>query len=125
MHIPKKTMYICLMYSKELLKGTLQTIILKLLSENGRMYGYEITQKVKEMTAAELILTEGALYPTLHKLEAKGLLVTEKEVVAGRTRKYYSLTPAGSEETVSKLAEFASFIKVMGLILNPKSTTNA
>ncbi|MFT4760357.1 MAG: PadR family transcriptional regulator PadR [Saprospiraceae bacterium] len=113
------------MYSKELLKGTLQTIILKLLSENGRMYGYEITQKVKEITDAELVLTEGALYPTLHKLESKGLLITEKEVVSGRTRKYYALTPAGSEETVSKLAEFESFIKVMGLILNPKSATNA
>lgn len=113
------------MYSKELLKGTLQTIILKLLSENGRMYGYEITQKVKEMTAAELVLTEGALYPTLHKLESKGLLMTEKEIASGRTRKYYSLTPSGSEATVSKLAEFESFIKVMNLILNPKPATNA
>ena len=118
-------MYLCLMYSKELLKGTLQTIILKLLSENGRMYGYEITQKVKEITDAELMLTEGALYPTLHKLESKGLLVTEKEKVNGRTRKYYALTPSGDEATASKLAEFADFIKVMQLILQPKPTTDA
>ena len=97
----------------------MQTIILKLLSENGRMYGYEITQKVKEMTQAELVLTEGALYPTLHKLEAQGLLVTEQEMVSGRTRKYYSLTPSGDEETVSKIAEFESFLKTMQLLLNP------
>jgi len=113
-------MYLCLMYSKELLKGTLQTIILKLLSENGRMYGYEITQKVKMMTESELILTEGALYPTLHKLEKQGLLITEKETVNGRTRKYYALTPSGDEATTSKLAEFEHFMKVMQLILNPK-----
>ena len=113
------------MYSKELLKGTLQTIILKLLSENGRMYGYEITQKVKEMTHQELVLTEGALYPTLHKLESEGLLITEKEIVSGRTRKYYALTPSGDQATVSKLAEFEQFIKVMQQILNPKPATDA
>mgnify|MGYP001277560220 CR=1 FL=1 len=38
------------MYSNELIKGTLKTIVLKLLSENGKMYGYEMTQKVKELT---------------------------------------------------------------------------
>jgi len=41
-------MYICTMYSKELLKGTLSVIILNLLSEKRRMYGYEIFQQVKE-----------------------------------------------------------------------------
>ena len=56
--------------NNELFKGTLQTIILNLLSENERMYGYEITQKVKFITQGELLLKEGALYPALHKLEA-------------------------------------------------------
>ena len=49
------------MQSKELLKGTLQTIILKLLSGNEKMYGYEITQRVKNLSDGKLILTEGAL----------------------------------------------------------------
>ena len=82
-------MYICLMYSKELLKGTLKTIILKLLSSNDRMYGYEITQKVKILTHEKIQLTEGALYPTLHKLEADGMVTTEIENINGRKRKYY------------------------------------
>ena len=113
------------MHSKELLKGTLQTIILKLLSEHGRMYGYEITQKVKEMTSSEMLLTEGALYPTLHKLEKKGFVVTEKEKVGGRMRKYYALTPSGATETQSKLEEFDSFIRVMGMILKPTTKLHA
>jgi PadR family transcriptional regulator PadR len=46
--------------NNELFKGTLQTIILKLLAEHKRMYGYEITQKVKFITAGELMLKEGA-----------------------------------------------------------------
>jgi DNA-binding PadR family transcriptional regulator len=108
------------MYSKELIKGTLKTIILKLLEENGRMYGYEITQRVKELTSGELVLTEGALYPTLHKLESDGLLSTEKEFIGKRVRKYYSLTPVGNTETTNKVNEFEEFVRVINLILKPK-----
>ena len=109
------------MYSKELVKGTLKTIILKLLTENGRMYGYEITRYVKELTDGELVLTEGALYPTLHKLEAEGFVVTEKMNIGKRVRKYYALTPSGNEATVSKVAEFQEFVEMMQLILSPKT----
>ena len=109
------------MFSKELMKGTLQTIILKLLSERGKMYGYEITQHVKELSDGQLVLTEGALYPTLHKLEAEGFVKTKKQIVGRRTRKYYRLTPKGKKATVSKLAEFQSFIQTMQLILKPTS----
>lgn len=108
------------MYSKELLKGTLQTIILKLLKENGRMYGYEITQKVKDQSSGKIQLTEGALYPTLHKLEAEGLLLTDTVAIGKRIRKYYSLTPKGSEQTTNKLEEFSSFISTMQFLLTPK-----
>ena len=62
------------MGNQKLYKGSLQTIILKLLETNDKMYGYEITQHVKALTNGELKITEGALYPALHKLEAEGLL---------------------------------------------------
>ena len=113
----KKYMYICPMYSKELLKGTLRTIVLKLLSEHGRMYGYQITQEVKERTNGEIILTEGALYPTLHKLEAEGLLSTEKEYIGKRVRKYYRLTQTGNATAIAKIQEFADFVKTMQRLL--------
>ena len=76
------------MHSSELLKGTLQTIILKVLSDHGRMYGYEITQKVRDLSDETIQLTEGSLYPALHKLEAEGLLKTEVEYAGKRKRKY-------------------------------------
>ena len=82
-------------YSTELLKGTLKTIILKLLADNKKMYGYEITQRVKELTADRIQITEGALYPTLHALEAEGFVTTETEFIGKRVRKYYSLSPTG------------------------------
>lgn len=56
----------------QLLKGHLHTLVLHLLAEKGRMYGYEITREVKERTQGQVLLTEGALYPVLHKLESQG-----------------------------------------------------
>lgn len=85
------------MNKANLYKGCLEPIILKLLGDNGRMYGYEITQRVKKLTAGELKITEGALYPLLHRLEAEGVLEVETENMGNRVRKYYSLTKAGKK----------------------------
>ncbi len=105
------------MNSKELIKGTLRIIVLKLLSENKRMYGYEITQRVKELSDSEIELTFGALYPTLHKLESEGLLTTKTVVVDGRARKYYSLTTRGTETANAEIKGYLSFAKAMNLVL--------
>ncbi|WP_132704816.1 PadR family transcriptional regulator [Winogradskyella wandonensis] len=108
------------MSNSKLYKGSLTTIILKLLNENDKMYGYEITQKVKVLTKGELNITEGALYPALHKLEAEGLLDVEVAKVDNRLRKYYKLTENGTKETVNKLEELAEYIKTMQALVNPK-----
>ncbi|WP_435261077.1 PadR family transcriptional regulator [Tenacibaculum sp. nBUS_03] len=108
------------MGNQKLYKGSLQTIILKLLAQNDKMYGYEITQKVKELTKGELQITEGALYPALHKLEAEGLLDVEVAKVGNRLRKYYKLTENGTKETANKLAEMQEFLKTMQQLVNPK-----
>jgi len=108
------------MGNQKLFKGSLQTIILKLLEGKDKMYGYEITQKVKEITKGELNITEGALYPALHKLEAEGLLDVEVAKVDNRLRKYYKLTETGTKETASKLAEMEEFLRTMQNIVNPK-----
>lgn len=117
-------MYLWLMYSKELLKGTLKTIILRLLADHGRMYGYEMTQKVKKLSDGAILLTEGALYPALHKLEAEDLVVTEKENIGKRVRKYYSLTPKGKTAGQAKLQELEHFFKVLRQVLNLKPDTS-
>lgn len=108
------------MANSKLYKGSLTTIILKLLSEHNKMYGYEITQKVKVLTKGELQITEGALYPSLHKLESEGLLDVEVAKVDNRLRKYYKLTEKGSKETISKLQELEQYIATLQGLLNPK-----
>ena len=108
------------MHSPELLKGTLQTIVLKVLKDHGKMYGYEITQRVKELSEGSILLTEGALYPALHKLEADGLLKTEVVNIGKRIRKYYVLTSPGKVQAKERVAEFVNFIQTMGGVLRVK-----
>jgi PadR family transcriptional regulator, regulatory protein PadR len=107
------------MYSTELIKGTLKTIILKLLSENDKMYGYEITQKVKELSKDKIIITEGALYPLLHKLEDDGIVSTESVYIGKRVRKYYKLTQNGTTITQEMISEFVDFMETMKQIILP------
>lgn len=110
-------------YSSELLKGTLKTIVLKLLADNKKMYGYEITQRVKELTLNKIQITEGALYPTLHSLEADGFVTTESEFNGKRVRKYYSLSPTGKTKTKEKVSELANFMETMKFLLDIKTKT--
>ena len=109
------------MQKNQLYKGSLSTIVLKLLNDKGKMYGYQITREVEKITTGELVITEGALYPTLHKLEAKGLLSVEIKTVNNRPRKYYFLTENGKKETLNLLKEMKSFIQNMDVLLNPKT----
>jgi PadR family transcriptional regulator, regulatory protein PadR len=103
-----------------LYKGCLEPIVLKLLNEHDRMYGYEITSKVKELTKGELSITEGALYPLLHRLEARGVLKSSSEQVGNRVRKYYSLTKTGKKELAGSQEEFLKFVQTLSTIINPQ-----
>lgn len=85
------------------------------------MYGYQMTQMVKEITKGELNITEGALYPLLHKLEEQGILETETEMNGNRMRKYYSLTKAGKKQTVAAMEEMKAFMQSLEFIVNPKT----
>ncbi len=101
-------------------KGSLATIIFKLLDENDKMYGYEMTQKVKLITEGQLNLTEGALYPALHKLEADGLIISSMENIGNRMRKYYHITRTGKKEMGVRLNELQSFFQQMQNLLSIK-----
>lgn len=104
----------------ELLKGSLKSIVLKLLSEHDQMYGYEITQKVEELSRGKIMLTYGALYPVLHKLEKEGSLVTESQNVNNRIRIYYKLTPKGNSLALEKIEELKEYIDTLKILLQPK-----
>lgn len=80
-----------------------------------------MTQMVKEITKGELNITEGALYPLLHKLEEQGIVETETEMNGNRMRKYYSLTKAGKKQTAVAMDEMKAFMQSLEFIVNPKA----
>lgn len=112
------------MISTELLKGSLRTIILKVLEEEGPMHGYLLTQKVEQLSGGKIKLTYGALYPVLHRLENELALVTTTEIHNNRTRIRYELTPKGHSMVKEKIKELQEFIESLQLILNPKPGMN-
>ena len=105
------------MFSKELLKGTLSAIILKLLAEHGKMYGYEIVQHVHEQSGKKILIKDGSLYPCLQKLTEDGVLSFKEEMVNGRIRKYYYLTASGKKATRAYLSELDDFISTINQIV--------
>lgn len=106
------------MKKNSLYKGTLQNIILKLLAKEVKMYGYQITQRAKELTQGELEMTEGALYPLLHKLEGEGMIACEIQKINGRDRKYYLLTDKGKKQQAAQEEEMKSYLFNLNTIFN-------
>jgi len=104
-------------FNTELVGSTVELLVLKLLAER-TMYGYEIIQIVNERTDGAFNWKEGTLYPVLHRLEGKGLLLTEWQPgTSGKQRKYYRLTPKGEEYAREKVQEWHTFAQSVQAVL--------
>ena len=80
---------------EELLRGTLDMLILKTLA-HGALHGYNIVERIQRMSEDVLQVEEGALYQALHRLELRGLLASEWGVSENNRRaKFYRLTAEG------------------------------
>ena len=85
------------MLSKDLVAASSKPLILSVLAE-GESYGYEIIQRIREVSDGEMQWKDGMLYPVLRKLEAQGLVESEWRVSeSGRRRRYYRLKQEGRE----------------------------
>jgi len=106
---------------KELIGATSTSITLSILRE-GDSYGYEIIQRVTELTCGELEWSEAMLYPVLHRLEDSALVRSYWEKSSsGRRRKYYSITEAG----VAALEEKQRQWRIIAELLGPLWSGNA
>lgn len=81
---------------KTLISGSVTMLLLKLLSEKD-MYGYEMIATLRERSNNVFELKAGSLYPLLHNMEEKDLVVSFEKEVLGKIRKYYSLTKEGKK----------------------------
>jgi PadR family transcriptional regulator, regulatory protein PadR len=85
--------------------GVPELLVLRLLAER-EMYGYELSQAIVVITREAISVGEGALYPALHALEARGHLAARKRTVDGRLRVYYRLRPSGRRRLAQLTGEW-------------------
>ena len=100
-------------FSQDLIRGSIVPIVLALLLERP-MYGYEMVKVVNARTGGRLEWKEGTLYPTLHRLQAGGLVSARwadapSDEAPGRKRKYYSITRKGRGELIRRSEEWQEF----------------
>ena len=104
------------LYRRELLKGSTETLILSLLAEKS-MYGYQLVKEMDWRSSGYFHLKEGTLYPALHRIERDGFVESSWEgSVTGQNRRYYSITPAGRKKLESMLQEWDMFTEAVNLI---------
>ena len=101
----------------DLYVGTLDVLILKALSW-GPLHGYAVGRWIRHTTDQALTVQEGALYPALHRLQAKGWLADEWGVTeTGREAKYYRLTPAGRRQLRTEVPRWQTYARAVSAAL--------
>jgi PadR family transcriptional regulator PadR len=110
--------------SLDVIRGTLDVLILKTLSWEP-LHGYAISQSIQRQTDDALLVEEGALYPALYRMEAKGWIESEWGLSDNNRRaKYYQLTPDGRRRLRSETKTWQRYSeavdKVLGAVRKPQ-----
>lgn len=91
----------------DLVQGTLDLLLLKILALEP-LHGWAISTRLKSVSGDILQVSEGSLYPALHKLEHQGWIASEwKQTENNRRAKFYSLTGLGKKQLQSEAANWA------------------
>jgi PadR family transcriptional regulator PadR len=108
-------------FDRELKRGTLEMILLKLLAERP-MYGYELVSTLEQRGGAQFQIKEGTLYPVLYRLEDAGFIQPNWETPErGVPRKYYQITSTGTQQLEALLAEWDDFTAAMRRLLSAEN----
>lgn len=99
-------------------QGTLDVLLLHIISLD-RAHGYAIAQRIEQVTGDAISVTQGSLYPALHRLEQKGWLRSEwRPSDTGRSAKFYSLTRAGRKRLAVERDGWDRLTHAVQLIFN-------
>jgi transcriptional regulator len=102
----------------DLLKGTLDLLVLKILSSMGPIHGYGIARRLEQISGDQLAMNEGTVYASLVRLQHRRLIKTVWGASENNRRaKYYSLTPAGQKELAAEAANWERLTSVIGRVL--------
>lgn len=101
-------------FSKEIMKGAAEIIVLRTLASDGEAYGYQLIKSIAESSKNIFEFQEGTLYPLLYRLESRGFVSSHKKTApSGKERRYYIITKKGKNLLVEREKEFGLFTKGM------------
>jgi len=99
------------------LQGTLDLLILRTLATGAR-HGWGISQRIEQLSHEVLVVTQGSLYPALHRLEEQGLVKTKWGTSENNRRaKYYELTRAGQKRLARETENWERLSAAVGRVL--------
>lgn len=102
----------------DLLQGTLDMLVLHILS-GGRQHGWGVAQALKSRSQERLIVTQGSLYPALHRLDKEGWITSDWGLSENNRRaKYYRLSPAGRRQLKLETDRWHQYTAGVELVLS-------
>ena len=105
----------------DLLRGTFGLLLLKSISDTQK-HGHEIMKWLRKVTEETFLVEEGALYPALHRLEARGSIQAKWGVTENNRRaKYYRLTAKGRRELLAEQDRWERYVATVGKVLKAKT----
>jgi PadR family transcriptional regulator PadR len=101
---------------RDALKGHVDLLLLSVL-EDRPAHGYGLVESLRERSAGAFDLPEGTVYPSLYRLERRGLVASRWETIGGRRRRVYRLTRNGLEELARRRAEWRTFASAVEAVV--------
>lgn len=97
-------------YERQMKKGVLEMLVLKLLEQNPK-YGYQLINELRDMSGGMITLKEGTLYPILYRLEDEALVESSWSEPKGKevSRKYYAVTEKGRRTLIELYSLWSNF----------------
>jgi PadR family transcriptional regulator PadR len=106
----------------DFVQGTLNLLVLKILALEP-LHGWAISQRLKQVSGNILQVSDGSLYPALHKLEQEGWITAEwKTSEQGRRAKFYSLTRLGRRQLQHQATEWARLSRAISRVVEIQET---
>jgi PadR family transcriptional regulator PadR len=103
---------------KDQLQGTLDLLVLRILSTGGTMHGYAISERVEQISREVLRIEAGSLYPALHRMHEAGWVRSEWDVSdLNRRARFYSLTAAGRRRLAEEEEHWARLASAVNRVL--------
>ena len=104
----------------DFLQGTLDMLVLRTLAA-GPLHGYGIAQAIRRSSETAFAVEAGSLYPSLQRLELKGLIAAKWEISErNRRARVYRLTAAGKKALTAEMSRWDEFVRAIALVLHPQ-----